>query len=89
MDCREIRLSPLKKTCSSPLFYLRENRYFYHMKSLLKQAAKIKVVYNPALNNTDVSPAFQKKIEETNKILSNVKMPDAYYEQQRKKSQGN
>jgi len=58
------------------------------MKNLLKQAAKIKVVINPALNDVGTSPAFQEKVDEANRTLSRVKMPDAYYEQQRKKAEG-
>ena len=58
------------------------------MKNLLKQAAKIKTVYNPALDGIGVSPAFQRKIDRANETLSKLKMPDVYYEQLRKKAEG-
>jgi len=58
------------------------------MKDLLEEAAKIKVIYNPALNGVDVSPAFHRKIDKANKTLSKLKMPDVYYEQLRKNAEG-
>jgi len=56
--------------------------------NIIEEALKIRVVYNPALDNVDVSPAFQKKIDKTNETLSKIKMPDAYYEQQRREAEG-
>ncbi len=59
--------------------------YNNDMKNILEEAAKIKTVYNPALNGVDISPAFQRKIDRANETLSKLKMPDVYYEQLRKK----
>jgi len=58
------------------------------MKNLIEEAAKIKGIVNPALNDIDIDKLFVEQREKTNKMLSNIKMPDAYYEQQRRKAEG-
>jgi hypothetical protein len=52
-----------------------------------KRPAKFTVTVDPSLNGLDATKMATEKLEETNKMLSRIKMPDSYYEQQRKKAQ--
>jgi|GEM_PF-1688716 len=57
-------------------------------KNLFDDAEKLRGRYNPDLDNLEIRWASTERMEETNRLLSKVKMPDAYYEQQRKKAEG-
>jgi len=56
------------------------------MKIVTDKPSKVKLVVSDELNKLKGQVLAPKKLEEANKALSKVKMPEAYYEQQRSKS---